>query len=191
MTRSSYLPVGVTCSSLLFALACKSSDDGKHKTTGPTTPAAPAAAIDGGTAADPAPVNGVDASTAAAPAAPLTGRYSTTHTVYIVCNEDPDGCPEEVQDTLDIKEDTGNSIQVVIELVQANAHSCSFEGRLTKSDEGKWGFSHPADSEDGECSLELRIDQGSFIVDSEGCRHYCGARAQLFASFNLDSRKPL
>ena len=105
--------------------------------------------------------------------------YQLQHEVTYVCDE-PDWCEDEVTDSLSIKQD-GDSLQVKIELVQTNYHTCHWEGRLTQTARDKWGT-----AQDG-CSVELTIQTDKLSVTSDGCRDYCGARAYLEEVFPRDN----
>ena len=113
----------------------------------------------------------------------LSGSFVNEHTVMVVCDK-PDWCEETVTDRLNVTSN-GDQIEVEIELVQANAHTCTFEGTLEPAGTRTWRWQAPADSEDGPCDLELQWGEGEIKISSEGCRHYCGARARLEAIFSL------
>lgn len=124
----------------------------------------------------------------AGPASPSTpaGSYRYPHTVMVVC-DDPNWCEEEVTDSLDIEARFDGAIEVKIELVQANAHMCSFEGTLGRSNEREWEWRAPDGEE--ECHLSLRWRSDAISVSSEGCRDFCGARAHLEGEFSYPPPK--
>jgi len=122
-----------------------------------------------------------------APDSPIAGDYKTTHTVMVVCDSNADGwCEQPVDDRMTIREGADGKIAVVIEVVQTNAHSCTFENELVAAPSPgngvrRWAFHDASDL--GPCDLTLDRTDKEFKVDSEGCRYYCGARASLVATF--------
>lgn len=118
-------------------------------------------------------------------AAMSDGKYVEPHVVMVVC-ENPDWCEEEANDVLTVKHLPGEAIAVGIELIQANAHMCTFEGTLAASGPGTWSWTEPNADEDP-CTVTLSVVADAIVVDSEGCRAYCGARASLMARFPLSS----
>jgi hypothetical protein len=110
-----------------------------------------------------------------------SGWYSAPHEVSHVC-DNPDWCVQEVSDSLRLAQQ-GNDLQVEIELVQTNFHTCTWHGAMTSGPvEGRWEYSEP------ECALVLELKGNLFRLSSEGCREYCGARAYLSAEFAVASR---
>ena len=91
-----------------------------------------------------------------------------------------DWCEETVTDVLDVQKAAGG-LMVRIELVQTNAHTCTFEGELEPSGDRAW--SHRAKAGEEPCELTLTWREPELSIRSEGCRDYCGARASLFADF--------
>lgn len=129
----------------------------------------------------------------------LSGDYSAPHTIRMVCDggqpQDPDGwCEENVEDTMTIRERVNGSIDVAIELVGTNAHTCSFEGTLERTVDGeasarRWRFQ--SDDEESPCSLVIEHAAKLVTIRAEGCREYCGVRASLDAAFDFPpSRSP-
>jgi len=122
----------------------------------------------------------------AAPAVPqpVTGTYINTHTIHVVC-QNPDWCEEEVDDVMRIREVNGG-LELRVELVQANAHTCTFENVVNEVETPeagrRWRFEIKEES--NECVLTLDHKDGSLSLNSEGCRYYCGARAHLMATFS-------
>jgi hypothetical protein len=119
---------------------------------------------------------------------PIAGAYSAPHTIQLVCHESDEGwCEEEVSDEMTIRDAGGGRIDVAIELVQTNAHTCTFEGTLAPDPaaapaDRRWTFSSNDDVE-GPCKVTLTAGADGVELDSEGCRYYCGARAHLASSF--------
>ena len=110
---------------------------------------------------------------------PLSGTYLREHTVPVVCDK-PDWCDQPVIDVLRISEGARGALDVRIELVQTNAHTCTFEGRLTETGPAQWEY-----AKDGEypCKVTFTVKANQLSFESEGCREYCGARAHLMGSF--------
>lgn len=127
------------------------------------------------------------ASSPAAPRVSLAGTYTQPHPVLVVCDSNPDGwCEEQASDTLTIREARDGAIAVTIELFQANAHMCNFEGELRPApppaaNTRRWRFQEQND--DGPCEFVLDRTEKELTLQSEGCRYYCGARASLDATF--------
>ena len=99
--------------------------------------------------------------------------------MWIVCDSDPDGCEQEVADRLTIS-GSGDNIEVDIELVQANAHTCTFKNTLTggTGTPQKWTF-QSADGDEGHpCKVTLTAGPTELELTSEGCRYYCGRPAR-------------
>lgn len=126
----------------------------------------------------------------------LSGHYRSAHEIRMVCDgdqrQDADGwCKETVEDTLRVRELANGSIEVAIELVSTNAHTCSFEGTLERTLDSqsarRWRFDAEND-EEFPCSLVVEHARGKLTVTSEGCREYCGARATLDAVFDVRPR---
>jgi len=115
------------------------------------------------------------------------GDYARKHTIWMVCDS-PDGCEEEVSDSLRIATSTDGAIDIRIELVGANAHICTFEGVLGRVADRAWQYRAPAS--EAECLLDLEWTETELVVSSEGCRDYCGVRAYLDAKFPFSSTKP-
>ena len=100
----------------------------------------------------------------------------------MVVSDDPDWCEQEVKDSLTIEPAKDAGVTIAVELVQANAHICTFEGTLAKAGDQVWEWR----ATDGEaaCHLQLRWGLDTLKLSSEGCRDYCGARASLEATFS-------
>jgi hypothetical protein len=109
----------------------------------------------------------------------VVGTYVSPHTVMVVC-DDPDWCEQQVEDTMRVTASRDDTASVFIELVQANAHSCTFEGTLGRASEDTWKWKAPLG--EPECVLTL-VAGDDITITSEGCREYCGARASLDATF--------
>ncbi|HUQ03395.1 MAG TPA: hypothetical protein VM261_12920 [Kofleriaceae bacterium] len=120
------------------------------------------------------------------PPVAMAGSYSAPHTVMMVCEGGDDGwCEESVADTMTVTEHGRDRLDVSIELVQTNAHTCTFAGTLTldpASSARRWTH-HSVDELDGTCDLSLEQSGAELRLQSEGCRYYCGARASLDATF--------
>lgn len=127
-----------------------------------------------------------DAAPAPKPAFELAGSYTNTHTVWMVCDSNPDGCDEEVEDRMTIARD-GDALAVKIDLVQANAHTCTFEGTLARIQPTDGAETYAYTAKDGDddhpCKLTLAVGPSELSLASEGCRYHCGARAYLDATF--------
>lgn len=126
-----------------------------------------------------------DLSSAPAPPEPTPierplGSYRHEHTVMVVC-EDPDWCPQQVTDTLEIAAADDGAIAIEVQLVQANGHNCHFRDTLTPAGERLWEWR--AAEGKPECHLQLRWEPESLKLSSEGCRDFCGMRAHLDAEF--------
>ncbi|MBT8492562.1 MAG: hypothetical protein KJO07_05845 [Deltaproteobacteria bacterium] len=121
---------------------------------------------------------------APAPTSPA-GSYRSAHTIMVVCDK-PDWCKQEVTDTLELADTGDGALAAKIELVQANAHICTFENTVTRVGDRRWQWSAP----DGEPSCVLTLDWklSSVVITSDGCREFCGARAVLDASFDYPPR---
>lgn len=139
------------------------------------------------------PVGNVVAAGSAAPPPSIAGAYRQPHEIQMVCDQ-PDGwCPEQVEDTLVVRDAGGGQVAVEIELMQTNGHSCSFAGTLAPvadapAAEPQWRF-HLADGDEGPCTLTLTLTSVAAPGDllrlaSDGCRYHCGARASLDATFD-------
>lgn len=116
---------------------------------------------------------------------PLYGSFESAHTVMVVC-EKPDWCETKVTDTLKISEAADGRLELAIGLVQANAHTCTFEGRLDPVSADEWEYRTPEPAgERGACHLRLTRKDRQLLVRSTGCREYCGARASLHADFEI------
>jgi hypothetical protein len=118
----------------------------------------------------------------------IAGTYRAPHTVMMVCSENTDGwCDESVEDAMTIADAGADRLDVSIELVQTNGHTCTFAGILTldtRADTRRWTH-HSIDETEGTCDLTLEHFDTALTLRSEGCRYYCGARASLDASFPL------
>lgn len=128
-------------------------------------------------------------------AAAMTGSYSAPHAVMMVCDGGDDGwCEEQVADSMEVREAGDGRLAVTIELVQTNAHTCSFEGVLTPDPAApaparRWSF-RSDDPDEGPCSLQLEQSGAEVRLLSDGCRYYCGARAVLDAVFPFPPGPP-
>ena len=134
-------------------------------------------------------------SAAASPS--LVGTYTASHTARMVCDEEGGWCDEKVGDNLEIRAAPAGALAISVELVQDNAHTCTFEGTLapsasTAAGTRTWRYQRVlADGDDAEadaCTLDLAADATSITLTSEGCREYCGVRAQLDARFPRAAR---
>ncbi len=162
----------------------------------------------GGPATPPGAPPSNRAATTAAPAPPVFGSYRAPHEIMVVCDVGDDGwCPEEVMDTMEVRDAGRGALAVTIELVQTNAHTCTFEGTLAPDPQApgaRWIYDgaggggggddgHDAETDavgDGEldewpCRLVLEHEPRSVRISSDGCRLYCGARATLDAVFSF------
>lgn len=142
------------------------------------------AACGGAAPAAPPPSN---TSTSEAPVVSLFGAYRAPHPVMMVCDGGDDGwCEEQVEDTLDIGDAGGGRLEVTIELIQTNGHTCSFSGTLVPDPAAApargWRFDGK-DEGDGPCALTLQHTGAELQLAADGCRYYCGARASLDATF--------
>jgi len=108
------------------------------------------------------------------------GTYARQHRVMVVCRN-PDWCEQEVTDKLIVTTAPGQAIDVSIDLVQANAHTCTFRGRLANVATDEWRWQAPAS--EPPCQLRLSWRDVELRVSSDGCRQFCGARASLDATF--------
>ena len=126
------------------------------------------------------PVGDVD------PPVAMAGSYSAPHTIMMVCEGGDDGwCEESVADTMTVTEVGRERLEVAIELVQTNAHTCTFAGTLTldpAASTRRWTH-HSVDELEGTCDLTLEQIGAELRLRSEGCRYYGGARASLDATF--------
>lgn len=104
----------------------------------------------------------------------------------MVCSEGEDGWGEEsVEDAMTVTETGTDRIDISIELVQTNGHTCTFSGTLTldtRAATRRWTH-HSIDELEGTCDLTLEQSDTALELQSEGCRYYCGARASLDATF--------
>jgi hypothetical protein len=131
------------------------------------------------------PLANVSTSTASAPA--VAGDYRAAHVIRVVCDGGTDGwCDENVEDHMTIHDSDAGSIAVTIELIQTNAHTCTFDGTLRSapahaSHTRRWTFDGHDD--EGACSLVIEQSTSKVMISSEGCRYYCGMRASLDAVF--------
>jgi hypothetical protein len=120
------------------------------------------------------------------PPVAMAGSYSAPHTVMMVCEGGDDGwCEESVADAMTITEVGRERLDVEIELVQTNGHTCTFAGTLAldpAASTRRW-IHHSVDELEGTCDLSLEHAGGELRLQSEGCRYYCGARASLDATF--------
>lgn len=133
-----------------------------------------------------------------APAAPkrvvssLAGEYRRSHMISVICDGGVDGwCDAGAEDVLTIQDTRRGAIAVQVELMQTNAHSCTFEGELAPVRSPppgvqQWVFDH--EDEVGPCTLTLEKRGSEIAISSESCRYYCGARASLDATFALTDR---
>ncbi len=109
------------------------------------------------------------------------GKYTQLHVAFEQCDS-PEMCETEVEDTLTIAEASDGAVDVKIEVMQDNGHSCSFSGILAEIAPRHWGWSDETQT----CQIALRLEDDSFALTSDGCREtYCGARAHLQGSFSL------
>jgi hypothetical protein len=126
----------------------------------------------------------------------VTHRYCEMHEVPVVCDHPPPGddmCPEEGEDTLELRELRTGKLAVEIELVRTNGHTCTFEGELTymgSSEPGIERWSSSESTDEVECTLELLKRADAIEISSTGCREYCGARASLDARFDTTASCP-
>jgi hypothetical protein len=121
----------------------------------------------------------------------LAGDYSAPHSVMMVCEGGDDGwCEEDVADSMTVHE-AGDDLEVAIDLVQTNGHTCTFEGHLAHDPDPtahRWTFHADDDTDEGPCTLTLEQADTELRLASDGCRYYCGARASLDATFPITSR---
>jgi len=166
--RPAFMTIEMTRSPLPVALAAVA--------LAACAPPPPAPPVIGSTGGEPAP--------ASAPLPPPRGTYYQPHTIEMVCDQ-PDWCEEEVTDALTARPIAGGRLAVTIELVQTNAHTCTFEQELepVPGDRRRWRFHAGEDHDEGPCDLVVIREPDRIDVESEGCRYYCGARAYLEASF--------
>jgi hypothetical protein len=142
---------------------------------------------------DPEPSPPVDAAPVDAEPFSLPGEYSNQHTIMVVCDQ-PDWCEQEVSDRLAIR-DAGagapgvEAIDVEIELVQTNAHTCGFQGKLQKvlgAEPARYVHESAEGDDDHPCVLTLTLGPTELELGSEGCRYHCGARAYLETTFSYN-----
>ncbi|MEZ4366907.1 MAG: hypothetical protein R2939_11530 [Kofleriaceae bacterium] len=120
--------------------------------------------------------------------APLGGKYVWAHEVMVVCDGPEGWCPEETADVMLLTEQD-DGLQLEIELVQTNAHTCTFSGLVTPVEPGRvWQYRSPKDAMEEPCELTLTHTGSSLQITSEGCRDFCGARATLDATFDVEGR---
>jgi hypothetical protein len=121
----------------------------------------------------------------------MAGDYSAPHSVMMVCEGGDDGwCEEDVADSMTVRE-SGDDLDVAIDLVQTNGHTCTFEGHLAHDPDpaaARWTFHSDETADDGPCTLTLEQADTELRIAAEGCRYYCGARASLDASFPFTAR---
>lgn len=148
-------------------------------------------------ASAPVPPAATPRTSPASPGPGLTGRYELPHEVRMVCDGEDGWCEEMVEDSLEIRDAAEGALAITVELVQTNAHTCGFEGTLAPSTSTVpgtrvWRFQRVlAEGDDPEadaCALDLAADASSITLTSEGCREYCGVRAQLDARFPRTTR---
>src|SRR5689334_7156947 len=112
----------------------------------------------------------------------MAGDYSAPHSVMMVCEGGDDGwCEEDVADSMTVHE-SGDDLDVAIDLVQTNGHTCTFEGHLAHDPSpaaNRWTFHSADEAEDGPCTLTLERVDSELRLAADGCRYYCGARATL------------
>jgi hypothetical protein len=118
------------------------------------------------------------------PRGSLAGDYTTEHAIAMVCEPPGQGleCEETVSDRMQLTEMPGGVLHARIELLQTNAHSCTFDGDLVPAGDRHWTFDEPA-GEEGPCHVDLFQRDARLELTSEGCRYYCGARATLEGAF--------
>jgi hypothetical protein len=129
------------------------------------------------------PIENRDPSPPEAPAPSVVGSYQASHDIEVVCSDPSGWCTEHVADTLIVRDAGDGALDVEIELIQTNAHSCSFSGTLALVEPGVWRFHSDEDAEDGACTLTLTAIATELTIAAEGCRYYCGMRASLDATF--------
>jgi len=122
----------------------------------------------------------------------LVGTYQASHTARMVCDGDEGWCDEMVEDNLEVRAAPEGALAITVELVQDNGHSCSFEGTLAPSSSTVpgtrvWRFQavipEGGDADADACTLDLAASATTITLTSDGCREYCGVRAQLDAEF--------
>src|SRR5207249_11412585 len=90
------------------------------------------------------------------PIATLAGSYRTHHSIEMVC--DPPGtgleCEQWVDDTMELTQGPDGAVHASVELVETNAHSCTFEGDLAPAGDRRWTFDAP-EGEEGPCHVDL------------------------------------
>lgn len=107
------------------------------------------------------------------------GTYVQPHVAFENCDQ-PDPCEVEVKDVLTLRAAADGALGVSIEVTQDHGHSCYFEGVLAEIAPELWGW----DDEAQHCRIELKYENESFALTSDGCREdYCGARAHLVGTF--------
>lgn len=140
---------------------------------------------------------------AAAPAS-IAGTYRTTHEVMMVCDTGQEGwCAEEGEDTLTIEDRPDGAIEISVELVRTNAHTCSFSGTLHPApapanhvrrwihEVGQQGERDGSDElDESYCKLELEHAASKLTLRSDGCREWCGVRASLDGEFPAQPERP-
>lgn len=145
-----------------------------------------ATACGGSTRAPVAPPSNTPTGPIAAAPPSIAGTYSAPHTVMMVCSENADGwCEESVADAMTVIDAGDDRLDVTIDLVQTNGHTCTFSGALTldtAASTRRW-VHHSDDPDEGACDLSLEHADAELRLASEGCRYYCGARASLDATF--------
>jgi hypothetical protein len=100
-------------------------------------------------------------------------------------------CWFEVEDEVIVKDDGAGSLDVVVNTVATNGHSCGFEGKGKFTNEGTILATAPSEVWDGEelkpatCEVTLTFVDGNTVDTTHGssaCNYFCGARATLDVS---------
>ena len=128
------------------------------------------------------PRAGVPANTAAAPAAPMTP--ASKHSAHdMMCDKDL-GCGV---GSLVIDEHADGSIGTTIQVSGGGDHTCEFEGTLVPDQQEKIppSWHYEGNAEDGPCHIDLTLLKDRYVLNADGCRYYCGARAALWGEFAL------
>jgi hypothetical protein len=97
-------------------------------------------------------------------------------------------CWFKVEDEVIVKDDNAGSLDVVVNTVTTNGHSCSFEGKGKFTNEGTILATAPSEDWSGDesvpatCEVTLTFVDGNTVDVSNGgesCSYFCGARATL------------
>jgi uncharacterized protein YecT (DUF1311 family) len=122
----------------------------------------------------------------------VAGQYRVDKTIALLGGEEAEIV--EAQDCLALVPRADGGFDLSIDSVQANAHSCSFRGRVRGTADVLQLV--PGSSEDAtpECRLRILVESGELrVVDDDGaCReHMCGVRAHLDGlTFPRSGRRP-